>query len=91
MHFLANIECWPKFLEYALLVLRVKLFEFYFQNDFLKYLNKFAHENGRKPSSNLAKSKSSNQSKSVQSYRDLLRTQSKILAFVYRIAKKAPS
>ena len=83
MLFLANIECCPKFLENALLVLSIKLFEFYFENEFLKYLNKFAHETSTKYSSNPAKSKSSNQSKSVQSFRDVFRIQLKILAFAY--------
>ena len=63
MPFLANIECCLKFLEYPLLVLSIKMFEFYFQNHFLKYLNKFAVETGKKSSSKLAKSKPSNQSK----------------------------
>ena len=58
--FLANIECCPKFIEYALLILSIKLFEFFFQNEFLKYLkNKCAHETGKELSSNPA----SNQSK----------------------------
>ena len=58
-----NTERCSKLLEYALLVLSIKLFEFHFQNEFFKYLNKSAHEIGRKSSNNPAKLKSSNQSK----------------------------
>ena len=32
--FLANIECCPKFIEYALLILSIKLFEFFFKMNF---------------------------------------------------------
>ena len=60
---LANIERCPKVLEYALLVLSIKFFEFFFENEFLIYFNKCAYETGRKSSYNPAKSKSSNQSK----------------------------
>ena len=60
--FLANIECCPKFLEYALLVLSIKLFEFFFKMSF-RNIWIFAHETGRKSSSNPAKSNSNNQCK----------------------------
>ena len=49
VRFLTNIECCPKFLEYALLVLSIKLLDFFFQNECLQYLNKYSHETGRNP------------------------------------------
>ena len=67
--FLANIECCPKFLEYALLILSIMK---------------------RAENLQLCQSNSSQviKVKSVQSFRDVFRTQWKILAFVYSIAKK---
>ena len=87
--FLSNTERCAKFLEYALLVLSIKLFDSFFRNKFLKCLNKCAHETGRKSSSNPAKSKSSNQSKICSKFqRCIFRTQLKISAFVHWISKK---
>ena len=79
MPFLPNIEWCPKFLEFALLVLSIKLFQFYFQNKFLKYLNKLVenHEVTQPKQNQVIKVKS------VQSFRDAFKTQLKILAFVY--------
>ena len=69
--------------------LQHQLFEIYFQNKFLKYFNKFAYETDRKSSSNPAKSKPSDQSNIVQSFRDVFKTHVKILAFAIELQKSS--
>ena len=87
--FLANIKCCPKFLEYALLVLNFKLFNFFFKlNVWNIWKNVFM-----KIMENLQVTQP-NQSQlikviPVQSFRGVFTTQLKILPFVYWIAKES--
>ena len=60
------------------------------QNEFLKYFNKCSHETGLVENPWVTQPNQSQviKVKSVQSMRDVLKTQLKILAFVHWIAKK---
>ena len=55
--------------QYALLILSIRLFDFF--NEFLKYLDKCAHEIGTKSSSTQSNQSQVIKTKSAQSFKDV--------------------